>query len=216
MTEDRDEMYDWPIIGIPSEFIFEEGANIGYEDERWKMSDLPDTWVSDYGRFYNEKTKHFYKPTHGDDHGHKAIKNGKRGHAKQEYAHRLIAKAFIPNPNNLPIVRHLDDCPENNEISNLAWGTQKDNIMDAKRNGRTFTPSPEVADKRRESSRKPVKAIREKDGQEIYCRSIQDCAAITGAHSANIFKVLRGYRKRSMGYTYEYISKEEYNEKRSH
>lgn len=46
------------------------------------------------------------------------------------YLHRLVAMAYIPNPNNYPIVRHLNDNPLDNRLANLAWGTQKDNVKD--------------------------------------------------------------------------------------
>lgn len=47
------------------------------------------------------------------------------------YLHRLVAMAYIPNPNNYPIVRHLNDNPLDNRLANLAWGTQKDNVKDS-------------------------------------------------------------------------------------
>lgn len=46
--------------------------------------------------------------------------------------HRLVAQAFIPNPHNYPMVRHLDDVPVHNWVENLAWGTQHDNVLDLK------------------------------------------------------------------------------------
>lgn len=42
--------------------------------------------------------------------------------------HRLVAKAFIDNPDNLPIVHHRDDNSLNNEASNLLWCTQSEHI----------------------------------------------------------------------------------------
>lgn len=42
--------------------------------------------------------------------------------------HRLVAEAFVPNPNNLPEVLHLDEDMYNNIASNLKWGTQKENL----------------------------------------------------------------------------------------
>jgi DNA-binding CsgD family transcriptional regulator len=44
--------------------------------------------------------------------------------------HRLVAEAFIPNPDNLPIVRHLNNNPSDNRKSNLCWGTYQDNELD--------------------------------------------------------------------------------------
>lgn len=41
--------------------------------------------------------------------------------------HRLVAQTFIPNPDNLPIVLHLDNDPSNNNLDNLKWGTKKEN-----------------------------------------------------------------------------------------
>lgn len=55
---------------------------------------------------------------------------------KTFYIHRLVAEAFLPNPEGHPCVLHWDDDPTNNRVENLRWGTQADNMRDAKRNGR--------------------------------------------------------------------------------
>lgn len=57
-----------------------------------------------------------------------------------EYLHRLVAEAYIPNPNNLPVVMHKDDSPKNNHVSNLKWGTHKDNTWDSIIKGRNSYP----------------------------------------------------------------------------
>ena len=50
--------------------------------------------------------------------------NGKN---KTVMAHRLVAEAFIPNPENLPVVNHKDLNPANNHVSNLEWCTYQYN-----------------------------------------------------------------------------------------
>jgi hypothetical protein len=44
-------------------------------------------------------------------------------------AHRLVAQHFIANPNNHPVVSHIDNNPTNNHVSNLQWVTQSTNIL---------------------------------------------------------------------------------------
>jgi len=51
--------------------------------------------------------------------------NGKR---LNRFVHRLVAEAFIPNPDNKPEVNHKDKDPENNAVSNLEWVTREENI----------------------------------------------------------------------------------------
>ena len=51
----------------------------------------------------------------------------KEGSRTNHYVHRLVAQAFIPNPNNLPHINHRDENPLNNKVSNLEWITKKDN-----------------------------------------------------------------------------------------
>lgn len=50
--------------------------------------------------------------------------------------HILVAKAFIPNPDNKPYVNHIDNNPSNPNLSNLEWCTQQENIQHAAKQGR--------------------------------------------------------------------------------
>ena len=65
------------------------------------------------------------------EHGYKYYRLSKNGFKKMFYAHRLVAEVFIENPNNLPVVNHKDGNKLNNNIENLEWVTQQDNMFHA-------------------------------------------------------------------------------------
>lgn len=54
-----------------------------------------------------------------------------KGFKKSLHIHRLVAQAFIPNPNNLPEVNHKDGDKQNNHKDNLEWCTHSDNLKHA-------------------------------------------------------------------------------------
>jgi len=62
------------------------------------------------------------------------LSNGKQKNCR---VHRLVAEHFLPNPDNLPCINHIDGNKENNHVSNLEWCTYQDNMQHAVRTGLT-------------------------------------------------------------------------------
>jgi len=82
--------------------------------------------VSNLGRIKNgsgKEAKH-----HPHKKGYVMIALIKEGKNKRVQLHRLVAKAFIPNPDQLPQVNHLDGNKKNNVVSNLQWCTNAQNM----------------------------------------------------------------------------------------
>ena len=61
--------------------------------------------------------------------------SAKNGSQRVHTVHRLMAITFLGKPKRGQVCRHLDDVKTNNILSNIAWGTQRDNVLDAFRNG---------------------------------------------------------------------------------
>lgn len=60
-------------------------------------------------------------------------KTKRRKTMNEEEIKRII---YLPNPEGLPYVCHKDNVPTNNSVNNLYWGTQKDNMSQASKEGR--------------------------------------------------------------------------------
>ena len=132
---------------------------------------------------YNKNPNGSVMKTWTNKYGHQYM----RINGKTILIHREVAKAFIPNPNDLPVVRHKDDDPSNNCYKNLLWGTQIDNIEDMKNRKRDFHKS----------------VICENTG-EIF-RKCSDASKKYGISRAAITKVCQKKLKLKNGLIFHYL-----------
>ena len=82
--------------------------------------------VSNFGNVKNNKTNRIMK-LRNHRHGYKFVSLYKNGKCKMFYIHRLVAYAFIENPDNKPKVDHIDENKANNNVKNLRWATVQEN-----------------------------------------------------------------------------------------
>ena len=105
------------------------------EVETWKdIKGYPGYQISNLGRVWNAKTQRYLKASKMDN-GYYQINliaiNGKR---KKELIHRLVAIAFILNPDKLPEVEHKDRNRGNNCVDNLCWISRSGNCRNTSQN----------------------------------------------------------------------------------
>lgn len=178
-----------------------------YMDELWAW--IPGFYgeymISDKARVYPLKTESFIKVKPMDNHGHLGVCLYHDGRSYYFYIHRLMADVFMPNPNNYPIIRHLNDDPSDNTLENLKWGSQKDNANDCLLNGHARYPTEEIRELGLSKMRKPILAINIKTGEKIYFRGQSEAARILKLQQSNIWKVLNGERQSTCGYYFEYV-----------
>lgn len=108
--------------------------------EIWKESSVPGYFISNLGRVQGRSGK-IMKSYISNNYLQIVVRlKGKNSKSKVLKIHREVAKAFIPNPNNLPQVNHKDGNKTNNCVSNLEWCTNKENTMHAFKTGLAKNP----------------------------------------------------------------------------
>jgi len=99
-----------------------------FENEEIKqIEDFPKYYITSFGRVWSENTHRWLKPTINKGKYHKR-EYVSLGRGNKKYIHRLVAMAFIPNPNNYDEVDHIDTNELNNHVENLRWVTHKQNM----------------------------------------------------------------------------------------
>ena len=184
-----DEMY------IPDEYL----------DEQWaRIPGFPSYRVSSYGRIWSYHSNSFLVLRKANQYGQLGCILTEGGRRQHVYIHRLVAEAFLPNPDGRPVVRHLDDRPMNHSVDNLSWGTQQDNVRDMHHNGHAYSLSNQDRERAYAVRRTPVIAENVKTGEKTHFISQCEAARSLGINQGAIANVLIGRNRTSGGYYWYY------------
>ena len=162
--------------------------------ESWKVIyDFPNYEISNYGNVRNNTKIVKAVP---NKHGYNVVVlcNGIR---KSVNIHRLVAAAFIPNPDNKPCVDHIDGDRANNHADNLRWVTVKEN------QNNPITKSKWIGRKAKPHHEKAVEQIKNGIVVNVFV-SIQEAARKGNFSATAICKVCKGKGNLHKGYKWRY------------
>lgn len=171
-------------------------------NEEWKIiKGFPKYSISNLGRVRNSETGKDLKPFKvGTKNEQYYAVDFYPYHKKNIRVHRLVAQAFIPNPENKPEVNHIDGNHFNNAVDNLEWVTGSENCIHAYRvlNRKKYYGAENVTAK---------KVIRVEDGKVFD--SLREAAEQSGIkYHSLISKALKDEWRTSGGYHWKYAEGE--------
>ena len=163
--------------------------------------------ISNIGRVKSRKK---IKSLRTDKRGYLTVWLCKDSSQKNYKVHRLVAIAFIPNPESKKTVNHIDGDKQNNSVSNLEWATHSETIIHANQTGlRTVTDAQRKAasinGKNTCDKNRPRKAVFcTKDGVKRKFESAHDGARFVAGDASPIIRCCKGKKKTYMGYEWGY------------
>ena len=156
--------------------------------------------ITDEGQVYSYQNKRFLTPAKcGSGYLKVILCRGKEDH-KNLMIHRLVAEAFIPNPDEKVTVNHIDGNKQNNVVSNLEWNTYSENLKHAY--------SHELSSWNEKKGR-PMRSVHKIDkvsGEilKTYGSISEAIKDMDGDRQSQIVDVCRGRRKSFKGYIWRY------------
>jgi len=159
--------------------------------EHWAKIEesIGDYIVSNHGRVMNRQTGKLLSPRPIPS-GYLRVHLPAKGKRRDFYIHRLVAEAFCKHPAGCDVINHIDNNPQNNNVDNLEWTTQRRNVYHGMKQNRYRLNA--------------VSVIGYKDGKEYTFSSAHEAEQKTGCDHSSVTKCCKGKRKTIHGYQFRY------------
>ena len=167
-----------------------EKTNVfGWEEENGVLvPNFPQYMITRKGEVINRRGKRIKQQVARNGYLRVSLSNSEVKH-KWFLVHRLVALSFIPNPNNLPQVNHINRNKADNRVENLEWCTALENLKHSN-----------VIEKATIANFRKIKCLT--DGKEYG--SIKEVCDLFGVHHSNVVACCNGRRKTCGGMAWQY------------
>lgn len=179
-----------PVVGYEDLY---EVSNFGRIRSMTRILSKRNRW----GKTINYTIKSKQIATSYNNKGYKIVHLYKNKKFKSFLLHRLVAKSFVPNPNNLAEINHKDENKENNNADNLEWCTRKENN----------NYGIQSKEGRRKTSKFRMKKVCQYNKEGILINvydGIRIAEEMTNINNQNICKCCKGKAKTAGGYFWKY------------
>lgn len=149
--------------------------------------------VSNKGQVRNDKSGRILKQQNSNEYKKVAISIG-HGQMKNRFVHRLVAEAFIPNPENKKIVNHIDGIRYHNNVENLEWCSSSENAIHAHKNGLIGV-----------QRKRPVRQFNLNGEWMLDFESATEAARQCDCQQSKITEVCGGNRRTAGNYQWRYV-----------
>ena len=182
-------------------------------DERWKpIKGFPQYYISSFGRVWSDKQNRRYLIAHHDKCGYYHVTLTKKAKRYHILVHRLVAEAFVDNPNGYKEVNHIDEDKSNNRADNLEWCTRTYNILYGKAGKERYIKQG-ITQRYSRKDLQPVECINKESGEVIrrfvsVGEAVREMFGVAGKTHirSNIAQCCqgKGHVKTVMGYKWRY------------